>query len=212
MPERTPPRLRAVPVYALGDLEPDIHPDAYVHPDAVVIGNVTLGAESSVWPTAVLRGDDGRIDVGERTSVQDGTIIHCTATQPTMIGAGAPIGHNVHIEGATIGDGALIASGSVVLNGSAVGDGAVLGRAPWCPDGRRSRPRPMALGRPGAGPRGLPGARGHREHRRGRATSTARQAYRTELRRLEGVMARHEPLAGDRRGGLGAGAGPGRRR
>ena len=73
-----PIRSPAVPVYALGDVEPDIHPDAYVHPDAVVIGNVTLGRRPRVWPSAVLRGDDGRIEVGPRTSIQDGTIIHCT--------------------------------------------------------------------------------------------------------------------------------------
>ena len=64
-------KLRCVPIYALGDVEPDIHPDAYVHPDAVVIGNVTIGAEASVWPTAVLRGDDGRIEIGARTSVRE---------------------------------------------------------------------------------------------------------------------------------------------
>ncbi len=115
-----------MPLYALGDAEPDIHPDAYVHPDAVVIGDVTIGAESSVWPTAVLRGDDGRIVVGARSSVQDGSIIHCTATQPTIIGDEVTVGHNVHIEGATIGDRALVSSGSVVLNGATVGEGAVV--------------------------------------------------------------------------------------
>ncbi|MET0911852.1 MAG: gamma carbonic anhydrase family protein, partial [Acidimicrobiales bacterium] len=68
-----------MPVYALGDAEPRIHPTAYVHPDAVVIGQVEIGAESTIWPTAVLRGDDGRILIGEATSIQDGTIIHTTA-------------------------------------------------------------------------------------------------------------------------------------
>jgi carbonic anhydrase/acetyltransferase-like protein (isoleucine patch superfamily) len=116
-----------VPLYALGDVEPDIHPDAYVHPDAVVIGNVTIGAEASVWPTAVLRGDEGRIEVGPRTSVQDGSIIHCTVREDTIIGAEVTVGHNVHIEGATIGDRALISSGSVVLNGATVGAHAVVG-------------------------------------------------------------------------------------
>jgi carbonic anhydrase/acetyltransferase-like protein (isoleucine patch superfamily) len=62
-----------VPIYALGGSEPDIHPDAYVHPDAVVIGNVTIGAQASVWPTAVLRGDDGRIEVG-RAHVDPGRL------------------------------------------------------------------------------------------------------------------------------------------
>jgi len=115
-----------VPVYALGDAVPDIHPEAYVHPDAVVIGNVTIGAESSVWPTAVLRGDDGYITVGARSSVQDGTIVHTTERRPTLIGDEVTVGHNVHIEGATIGNRALISSGSVVLNGADVDEGAIV--------------------------------------------------------------------------------------
>jgi carbonic anhydrase/acetyltransferase-like protein (isoleucine patch superfamily) len=113
-------------VYALGSAEPSIHPLAYVHPDAVVIGNVTLGAEASVWPTAVLRGDDGYITVGERTSIQDGTIVHTTRNTPTLIGNDVTVGHNVHIEAADIADKALISSGSVVLNGSRIGEGAVV--------------------------------------------------------------------------------------
>jgi carbonic anhydrase/acetyltransferase-like protein (isoleucine patch superfamily) len=116
-----------VPIYALGDLEPSIHQEAYVHPDATVIGDVRIGAFASVWPQAVLRGDYGRIEIGARTSVQDGTVIHCTEFTPSVIGANCVIGHNVHIEGATVGDHCLIASGSVLLNGSVVEDGAVLG-------------------------------------------------------------------------------------
>lgn len=137
-----------MPLYALGDFEPDIHPDAYVHPDAVVIGNVTIGAESSVWPTAVLRGDDGHIVVGARSSVQDGSIIHCTPTQPTVIGDEVTVGHNVHIEGAEIGDGALISSGSVVLNGSTVGAGAVVAAGAVVSPNAQIPPRTMALGIP----------------------------------------------------------------
>lgn len=137
-----------MPRYALGDSEPDIHPDAYVHPDAVVIGNVTIGAESSVWPTAVLRGDDGEIRVGARTSIQDGSIIHCTATQPTIIGDEVTVGHNVHVEGAVIGDRALISSGSVVLNGSSVGEGAVVAAGAVVSPNATIPARAMALGIP----------------------------------------------------------------
>jgi carbonic anhydrase/acetyltransferase-like protein (isoleucine patch superfamily) len=137
-----------VPLYALGDSEPDIHPDAYVHPDAVVIGNVTIGAQASVWPTAVLRGDDGRIEVGARTSIQDGSIIHCTAWQPTVIGAEVTVGHNVHIEGATIADRALISSGSVVLNGATVGEGAVVAAGAVVSPNATIPARTMALGVP----------------------------------------------------------------
>jgi carbonic anhydrase/acetyltransferase-like protein (isoleucine patch superfamily) len=137
-----------VPIYALGDLVPDIHPDAYVHPDATVIGNVTLRAESSVWPQAVLRGDYGSIEIGERTNVQDGTVIHCTEFHPVRIGKSCVIGHNVHIEGATIGDGCLIASGSVVLNGSVVEAGAILGAGGVVSFNGHIPARTMALGVP----------------------------------------------------------------
>ncbi|WP_300007648.1 gamma carbonic anhydrase family protein [Pseudonocardia sp.] len=137
-----------MPLYALGDVEPDIHPDAYVHPDAVVIGNVTIGAESSVWPTAVLRGDDGHIVVGARSSIQDGTIVHTTLEQPTLIGDEVTVGHNVHIEAATVGDRALISSGSVVLNGATVGEGAIVAAGAVVSPKAVIPPRTMALGIP----------------------------------------------------------------
>jgi carbonic anhydrase/acetyltransferase-like protein (isoleucine patch superfamily) len=107
---------RAVPIYALGPLEPRIHPDAYVHPDAVVIGDVEIGAFSSLWPGAVLRGDDGGITVGERTSIQDGSVVHTTTQSPTRVGSDCVIGHLVHLEGCTIDDECLIGVGAVVLH------------------------------------------------------------------------------------------------
>lgn len=114
-------------IYALGELEPRIHPDAYIHPDATVIGDVRIGAHASVWPQVVLRGDTNTITIGERTNIQDGSIIHTAPGTPTTIAAGSAVGHRVHIEGATIGTGCLIASGSVVLNGTVVEDGGVVG-------------------------------------------------------------------------------------
>lgn len=103
-------------IYALGELVPTIHPEAFVHPEAVIIGDVTIGAQSSVWPSAVLRGDHGRIVVGEKTSVQDGSVIHCTKEHHTIIGSRCVIGHNAHIEGATLHDDVLVGSGSVLLH------------------------------------------------------------------------------------------------
>lgn len=114
-------------IYALGDRVPDIHPDAYVHPDATVIGDVRIGAQASVWPQAVLRGDTAPITIGERSNVQDGSILHVAPSTPTVLGPGSAIGHNVHVEGAVIGSGCLIASGSVVLNATEIADGAVVG-------------------------------------------------------------------------------------
>jgi carbonic anhydrase/acetyltransferase-like protein (isoleucine patch superfamily) len=116
-----------VPIYALGDLEPMIHPDAFVHPDAVVIGAVTIGALSSVWPGAVLRADEGEIRIGARTSVQDNSVLHTTPEWPTVVGDDCVIGHIVHLEGCTIHDGCLIGNGSIVLHRVQVHTGAIVG-------------------------------------------------------------------------------------
>lgn len=170
-------------VYALGDLEPDIHPDAFVHPDATVIGAVTIGAEASVWPRAVLRGDYGRITVGARTSIQDGSVIHATAELPTRIGADVTVGHLVHAECCTIEDGALLGSGSVVLHRVVVRRFALVGAGAVVPNDTEVPERAMALGvpariRPGAvDPERmiLPGVRNY-------VRNAAR--YRGSLRRL----------------------------
>ena len=137
-----------MPIYALGDAVPDVHPDAYIHPDAVVIGRVVIGAEATVWPAAVLRGDDGHIVVGQRTSVQDGTIVHTTARLDTIIGGSCVIGHNAHLEGCTIEDGSLIGSGSVVLHGAVVRTGALVGANAVVPNGMEVPSGAMALGVP----------------------------------------------------------------
>ena len=137
-----------MPVYALGDRTPSIDPSAYVHPDAVVIGDVVIGAEASVWPGAVLRGDYGRIEIGPRTSIQDGTVIHATPEHPTIVHGDCVVGHIVHLEGCTVGPRALVGSGSVVLHeavvhpNSIVGANAVVGNRVEVPSGA------MALGVP----------------------------------------------------------------
>lgn len=115
-----------MPIYALGDLVPEVDPTAFVHPDAVVIGAVTIGAQASIWPTAVLRGDFGTIDVGARTSVQDGTVVHAGPGFPTTVGRGCVVGHLAHLEGCTIHDDALVGSGSVVLHHAVVERGATV--------------------------------------------------------------------------------------
>ena len=135
-------------IYALGERVPVIPESAFVHPDAVVIGAVTLGERASVWPTAVLRADFGRIVVGERTSVQDGTVVHCIEEQPTSIGADCVVGHNAHLEGCTVHDGCLIGSGSVVLNHATIGAGSVVGAGAVVTEHADVPPASMALGVP----------------------------------------------------------------
>jgi carbonic anhydrase/acetyltransferase-like protein (isoleucine patch superfamily) len=115
-----------MPIYALGDRTPTIHPDAFVHPDAVVIGDVHIGAESSIWPCAVLRGDYGTVIVGERTSIQDGAVVHAVADYPTVIGSECVIGHLAHLEGCVVHDRALVGNGSIVLHEAVVHSGATV--------------------------------------------------------------------------------------
>jgi carbonic anhydrase/acetyltransferase-like protein (isoleucine patch superfamily) len=113
-------------VYALGELEPSIASSAFVHPDAVIIGSVTIGARSSVWPGAVLRGDGGEIRIGERTSVQDNAVLHTTPEWPTVVGNGCVLGHLIHLEGCTIEDDVLIGNAAMVLHRSVIRKGAIV--------------------------------------------------------------------------------------
>lgn len=139
-----------VSIYALDDDEPQIDETAYVAPDAVVIGRVTIGPEASVWPGAVLRGDHGYISVGARTSVQDGTIVHCTARHPTIIGDDCVVGHNTHLEGCVIEPGCLIGSGSVTLNGAVVGRGSIVAAGAVVTEGFQVPPGSLVAGVPAA--------------------------------------------------------------
>jgi carbonic anhydrase/acetyltransferase-like protein (isoleucine patch superfamily) len=142
-------------LYAIGEERPRIHPDAYVHPEAVLIGEVRLGADSSVWPGAVVRADNGPIVIGARTSIQDGAVIHTQAVRQTRIGDDCVIGHLVHLEGCIIEDAVLIGSGSVVLegvicrSGSLVGAGAVVSPGTEVPAGSMALGVPARI-RPGA--------------------------------------------------------------
>jgi carbonic anhydrase/acetyltransferase-like protein (isoleucine patch superfamily) len=137
-----------MPLYALRADRPRIHPEAYVHPQAVLIGEVHLGPQASVWPGAVIRADNGPILIGARTSIQDGTVIHTQPHNRTRIGADCVIGHLVHLEGCVLEDGVLVGSGAVVLERavchgpSLVGAGAVVAPGTEIPAGA------MALGVP----------------------------------------------------------------
>src|SRR5271163_4265745 len=140
--------MASMTLYALHEERPRIHPDAYVHPEAVLIGEVRLGPGSSVWPGAVIRADNGPIVIGARTSVQDGSVIHTQAVRQTQIGNDCVIGHLVHLEGCVLEDLVLVGSGATVFEGvvcrtgSLVGAGAVVRPGTEVPSGA------MALGVP----------------------------------------------------------------
>jgi carbonic anhydrase/acetyltransferase-like protein (isoleucine patch superfamily) len=145
-----------VTLWALDGVAPRIHQTAWVHPEATVIGRVTIGPEASIWPRAVLRGDYGEIRIGARTSIQDGTVLHTTEQEPTVIGEDCVVGHLAHLEGCTVGNRCLIGSNSVVLNRVVIGDGSLVGAGALVAEDTVVPPDSRALGlparvRPGAG-------------------------------------------------------------
>jgi carbonic anhydrase/acetyltransferase-like protein (isoleucine patch superfamily) len=116
-----------MPIYALGNLEPTIDPTAFVHPDAVLIGDVRIGAEASIWPGAVLRGDGGGyIQIGARTSIQDNSVLHTVPEHPTIVGDRCLVGHIVHLEGCTLEDDSMVANAAMVLHRSVVHSWAIV--------------------------------------------------------------------------------------
>ncbi len=137
-----------MPIYELNGVAPKIDPEAYVHPDAVVIGDVVIGAESSVWPQAVLRGDYGTITIGSRTSIQDGTVVHAGPGFPTIIGNGCVVGHLTHLEGCRLDDTSLAGSCSVILHHAVVCTGATVGANAVVPNNMVIPPGALALGIP----------------------------------------------------------------
>jgi carbonic anhydrase/acetyltransferase-like protein (isoleucine patch superfamily) len=127
---------------------PTVHPSAFVHPAAHVIGNVTLGARVSVWPAAVLRGDSDAITIGEDSNVQDGTIVHVDPGMPCTIGARVAIGHRAVVHGATVHDDCLIGMGAILLNHVVVGSGSIVGAGAVCREGMEIPPDSLVVGVP----------------------------------------------------------------
>ena len=128
---------------------PNVHSSAFIAPGAVVLGDVTLGAESSVWYTAVLRGDVAAITVGSQTNIQDGTIVHVDDGFPCKIGKRVGVGHRAIVHGCTIEDDCLIGMGSILLNGVYIGSGSVIAAGAVVPEGMRVPPGSLVMGVPG---------------------------------------------------------------
>ncbi len=131
-------------------LVPRIHPTAYVHPSAQVIGEVSVDDEASVWPTAVLRGDAGAISIGARTNFQDASVAHATTgLSRTTVGTEVTIGHRVILHGCTVGHSCLIGMGSILLDGVEVGDQSFVAAGTLLTPGKKFEPRSFIVGSPG---------------------------------------------------------------
>ena len=132
-----------------GDKVPRVAPDAYLAPNATLIGDVTVAAEASVWFGAVLRGDDEAIVIGARSNVQDNAVVHADTGFPTIVGEDVTIGHGAIVHGAKVGDGVLIGMGSTLLNGATVGAESVVGANALVSEGKEFPARSLILGVPG---------------------------------------------------------------
>lgn len=129
--------------------EPKVHPLAYVHPSAQLIGEVEVGEEASVWPTCVLRGDNGAIRIGARTSFQDGSIAHATLGQSkTTVGDECTIGHRVVLHGCTVADHCLVGIGSTLLDGVELGEWCFVAAGSLLTPNRKFPPKSFILGSP----------------------------------------------------------------
>jgi carbonic anhydrase/acetyltransferase-like protein (isoleucine patch superfamily) len=171
-----------MPIYALADLEPSIDLTAYVHPDAILIGEVTIGPGASIWPGAVLRADSGPIVIGAGSNVQDGSVLHVSPDAPTTVGDEVLIGHLAHLEGCTVHNRAFIGTASMVLHHAVIGEGAVVAGNAVVLDGTDVPPGALAFGvpaqiRPGAAREGM-GSVGSRYY------VDAGHRYRRDLRRI----------------------------
>jgi gamma-carbonic anhydrase len=129
---------------------PEIDPSAYVDPSAVVIGDVWIGEDASIWPGVVIRGDVHYIRIGARTNVQDGSVLHVMRDQyPLILGEGVTIGHGVVLHGCTIESRCLIGMGSIVLNGVKIGAGSIVGAGTLILERTEVPPGSLFMGHPG---------------------------------------------------------------
>lgn len=136
-------------IQAFGGKKPRIHPSAFIADGAVVFGDVEIGAEASVWFGCVLRGDICQISIGERTNLQDGTIIHTDrGYNPTVLEDEVSIGHGVILHGCTVRKGALIGMRAVLLSGCEVGEGAIVGAGAVVPEGMKIPAGVVTIGVP----------------------------------------------------------------
>ena len=128
---------------------PTVHPTAFVDVSAQVIGDVHLGAESSVWMNVVIRGDVNAIRIGARSNIQDLTLLHVMfKTHPTLVGNDVTIGHSAVIHGCTIEDRCLIGMGAILLNGCVIGTGSIVAAGALVPEGMVVPPGSMVMGMP----------------------------------------------------------------
>jgi carbonic anhydrase/acetyltransferase-like protein (isoleucine patch superfamily) len=137
-----------MPLHALDGVSPQLAQDAWIAPDAQVIGDVRIGAEASIWFHAILRGDNEKIAIGARTNIQDGCVLHTDLGYPLEIGEGCTIGHRAILHGCLIGANSLIGMGATLLNGANVGRNCLVGANSLLTEGKAYPDNSLIIGAP----------------------------------------------------------------
>ena len=168
--------------FELGGRRPKVHPDAYIAPTAVLIGDVEVEKGASVWFGAVLRADEATIRVGEGANVQDNVVIHCAEDLPTVLEKDATVGHSAQLEGCVVEQGALVGMGATMLQRSRLGKGSMLAAGAVLQEGVHIPPGQLAAGVPATVKKPIDGSSNEwvnssAQHYRERAVR-----YRAELR------------------------------
>ncbi|HRO16431.1 MAG TPA: gamma carbonic anhydrase family protein, partial [Paracoccus sp. (in: a-proteobacteria)] len=136
-------------IWELDGIAPRIAPDAWIAPDAQIMGRVAVEDEASVWWGAVLRGDNEEIRIGQGSNIQDLCVLHTDPGCPLIVGRDVTVGHRAILHGCIIGDGALIGMGATVLNRAVIGPGALIGAGALIAEGKEIPPGALVMGAPG---------------------------------------------------------------
>lgn len=135
-------------IYPYKDKNPNIDPTAYIAEYTAITGDVTIGAESSIWFNVSIRGDVAPTIIGNRVSIQDLSCLHQSPNNPVIVEDEATIGHQVTLHGCTVRKRALVGMGSIILDGAEIGEGAFIGAGSLVPPGKKIPPNMLAMGRP----------------------------------------------------------------
>ena len=172
-------------VYRLGDAHPSVADSAWVAESAQVIGDVVLAEGASVWFGAVLRGDNTRLQVGARTNIQDGAVLHSDAGQPLTLGDDVTVGHQAMLHGCTVGDGSLIGIQAVVLNGARIGKSCLVGAGAVVTEGKQFEDGWLIIGAPAKAVRQLTPEQIDGMARSASGYVAKAERFRTELVRID---------------------------
>ena len=138
-----------MPLYQIGDKRPQVHPGAWIAPNATLIGDVRIGVEASVWWTSVIRADNDSIVIGDRCNIQDGSVMHTDIGVVLELEPGVTIGHRVLLHGCSIGESSMVGMGSVIMNHARIGRQCLVGANTLIPEGKQFPDRVLILGSPG---------------------------------------------------------------